>query len=274
MRPPRQPYQGARAAPAGRGRDAGPQAGRGGLPHPGRAAAGDRLHRRARRARPLALRQPPGRGDPRLHPGGMARRPVAVGEPGPSRGRRAGAGAGDGEDRRDPKPAAARLPHADPRRGGGLDPRRGRPRARRRRHTRLARGSLRHHRAEDRRAGLRAQRRPTGGGRSPRRAGALRGRSCRADGVDRRPRRRDRGGRARLRLGAAPRGAGRLRLRAGLDSASKQGNGRVSGDPQIPRRAAVGVGASRDRRRLGQREPVRHAPGPAGARDPLSASRW
>ena len=165
----------------------GSKAGRGGLPHPGRAAAGDRLHRRAGRARALALRQPPGRGDPRLHPGGVARRSGAVGQQHPPRGPRARDGAGDREDRRDPQPAPGRLPDADPRRRrrSGSSTRRcwsSTPRA----SPSGTASSTTSPSARSPSRDLERARRPAGGGRAARGAGALGRRPGGPDGLDRR----------------------------------------------------------------------------------------
>ena len=81
---------------------------------------------------PLALRQPPDRGDPRLQPGGVDGRPRPLGAPAPPRRSRAGARAGDPQGRRRPAappPIDYRMITRDGRRR--LDPRRGGARARR-----------------------------------------------------------------------------------------------------------------------------------------------
>ena len=156
--------------------------GRGGLPAAGRAPAGDHLHRRDGRARALALRQPPGREDPRLQPRGVDRDPGPVGEAAAPRRPRARSRAGDPQDAGQPQPAAGRLPDDHPRRRDGLDPRRGGARGGRGRHPGLARRPLRHHRAQDRRAGAEARRGPAGDGRPARRDGPPRRRLRAADG--------------------------------------------------------------------------------------------
>ena len=166
-----------------------------------RAAAGDHLHGRDGRARALALRQPAARGDPRLHPGGVDRRPRSLGRAPASRRSRAGARAGEPQDARRPQPAARRLPNADPRRRGRLDPRRGGARGRRIRRPGLARRPLRHHRAQERRAGAAAGRRAAGD-RRPARGDRAQGRRLRGpDGGGRRPAHRDRRRGQRLHLG-------------------------------------------------------------------------
>ena len=88
------------------------------------------------------------------------------------------------------------------------------------------------------------------------------------DGLDRRPGGRDRGRRARLCLGAAPGRADPAPARRPRIGAQARG-GPGLGDPKLPRRSRGRVRTSRDRRRLGDREPLRDASGAAGARDPL-----
>ena len=102
-------------------------------------------------------------------PGGVDRRPRPLGRAPAPRRSRAGARAGEPQDARRPQPAAGRLPDADPRRRGRLDPRRGGARGRRSRRPGLARRPLRHHRAQERRAGAAAGRRPAGDRRPARR---------------------------------------------------------------------------------------------------------
>ncbi len=89
--------------------------GRGGLSPPRRAPAGDRLRLRGRRKRPLALRQPPDRGDPRLHAGGMDRRPDPLGPAAAPRRPRARPRPGAGTGSREPSQRPAdRLSDASP----------------------------------------------------------------------------------------------------------------------------------------------------------------
>ena len=101
-------------------------AGRAGLPAPGRAAAGDRLHLGDGRARQVALRQPPGRGDPRLHRRGVQGRPRPLGPPPAPRRPRAGAGERNRDylGDRNTRPVEYRMCTRERRRSSGCSTRR------------------------------------------------------------------------------------------------------------------------------------------------------
>ena len=177
-----------------------------GLPPPGRAAAGDHLHRRAGRARALALRQPAGRGDPRLQPRGMDRQ-----DPGlwarllhPDDRERAlsqenSKTLGD----RNPPPVDYRMITRE--RRGRLDPRRGGARARQIRASRSGTASSTTSPSARSPSRSCSARGPAGDGRPARRAGAAGRRPRGADGGGGLADRRDRRRRQRLHLGGRSR---------------------------------------------------------------------
>ena len=191
----------------------------------------------------------------------------AVGEAAAPRRSRARSRAGDPQDARHPQPAAGRLPDDHPRRRDGLDPRRGRARGGRGRHPGLARRPLRHHRAQDRRAGAEARRGPAGDGRPARRDGPPRRRLRAADGGGGHADDRDRRRRQRLRLGGRARRPQAPPARRPRGPAGRRRQARLGG-PRLPCRRRDRVRPARDRRRLVEREPLLDAALAAGARHP------
>ena len=200
------------------------------------------------------------------------RDPEPVGATAAPRRSRARACPGDRGDARRAQPAAGRLPDDHPRRRRRLDARRGGARGRRGRRAGLAWRPLRHHRAQDRRAGAAARGRPAGGGRAARRASA----------AGRRPRRADAGrgladggidGVQSACIWEPGRDGRRLRLRAGLEGQASGGEPARLGGHGLPRRRRARLGPPRDRRRLVQRASLHDAAGAARARGRAAASR-